>query len=122
MLITIDPTDRTAIYLQIIRQIKEQIHQGDITEGQRLPSAADLAKSLELNRNTVLQAYRELRDLGYLELRRGRGAIAHLPGALTDNNERTQALNTIAQIAREHGLSAAEIDRHLEMEAHSHAK
>ena len=44
-----------------------------------VPSAEDLAAALDLNRNTVLRAYRDLRDDGLVELRRGRGATAIRP-------------------------------------------
>lgn len=121
MLITIDPASAEPIYRQIAGQIVTQIESGDITAGERLPPAADLAASLELNRNTVLQAYRQLRDAGWLELRRGRGAIARLPehGQPPDNSSamtgsiRQSALDAIAHLARTHGIGAEEIHRYL---------
>ena len=47
---------------------------GTLSEGSRLPSAKELAESLQLNLHTVLKAYQILRDEGLLDLRRGRGA------------------------------------------------
>ena len=84
MFIKTDPRDSRPVYIQIAEQIVAQIDSGDIGDGERLPSAVELAKSLDLNRNTVLQAYRHVRELGYLDLRRGRGAIACAPGSETD--------------------------------------
>lgn len=75
MIIRIDPSDPTPIYRQIALQTAAQIRDGTLARGERLPTAAQLARSLEVNRNTTLQAYRLLRDEGLIDLRRGRGAV-----------------------------------------------
>ncbi len=43
MLVSIDEGNRLPIYLQIARQVKEQILVGDICDGEELPSVRDLA-------------------------------------------------------------------------------
>lgn len=55
--------------------LRGQIIAGKIPVGNRLPSARDLAESLEVNVHTVLRAYQILRDEGFIDLRRGRGAL-----------------------------------------------
>jgi DNA-binding FadR family transcriptional regulator len=45
---------------------------GQFVVGQRLPSLAELADSLEVSQNTVRQAIARLVALGYVEVRRGR--------------------------------------------------
>ncbi|MDK8894121.1 GntR family transcriptional regulator [Corynebacterium sp. MSK006] len=75
MIIRTDPSDPTPIYRQIALQTAAQIRDGTLARGERLPTAAQLARSLEVNRNTTLQAYRLLRDEGLIDLRRGRGAV-----------------------------------------------
>lgn len=75
MIIRTDPSDPTPIYRQIALQTAAQIRDGTLARGERLPTAAELARSLDVNRNTTLQAYRLLRDEGLIDLRRGRGAV-----------------------------------------------
>lgn len=110
MLIITDPSDNRPIYQQIVDQVTEQVHDGMLTPGTKLPSAAELAPTLDLNRNTVLQAYRTLRDNKVLELRRGRGAI------VLAQPERTQpdtafdsAVDHLASLARSQGISLAAV-------------
>lgn len=79
MLIQLDAASQIPLYAQLIAALRKAISDGDIGDGERLPSAEDLAASLDLNRNTVLRAYRDLRDEGLVELRRGRGATAITP-------------------------------------------
>lgn len=115
MLIILDPADTSPLYSQIVQQVVTQIQQGTIAEGERLPSAVELAGTLDLNRNTVLQAYRQLRDEGWLELRRGRGAIAHnpqrtsVPAGLSAQQKMDQLISELAQTASSSGLRLADI-------------
>lgn len=86
MLIQLDAASPTPIYAQLVAALRKAITGGDIRDGERLPTAADLATSLDLNRNTVLRAYRDLRDEGLVELRRGRGATAITPTGRPDGD------------------------------------
>ncbi|MCU0511287.1 MAG: PLP-dependent aminotransferase family protein [Anaerolineae bacterium] len=63
------------IYRQLIRQIKMQIESGSLTPGTRLPASRDLAKSLDISRISVVNAYAELRAEGYLSAHAGRGTF-----------------------------------------------
>lgn len=75
MLITIDPGSAEPLFEQLAAGIRSQIIAGDVRAGERLPAARELGDSLEINVHTVLRAYQELRDEGFIELRRGRGAV-----------------------------------------------
>ncbi len=68
------PGDPALLHEQAAAQIRRAIAQGAAKPGDRLPPAKDLAAVMGVNRNTVLQALRALRDEGLLELRPGRGA------------------------------------------------
>ena len=75
MLVAIDPASSVPLFEQLVASIRGQIIGGSIAAGERLPSARDLADSLDINLHTVLRAYQVLRDEAFIELRRGRGAV-----------------------------------------------
>ena len=75
MLIRIDPGSSVPLFEQFAASVRAEVLRGSVVPGQRLPSARELAASLELNMHTVLRGYQLLRDEGLIELRRGRGAV-----------------------------------------------
>ena len=75
MLLTVDPTSSSPLFEQLAAGIRGQIIGGAIRSNERLPAARDLAESLDINLHTVLRAYQILRDEGFVDLRRGRGAV-----------------------------------------------
>jgi GntR family transcriptional regulator/MocR family aminotransferase len=54
------------IFLRIVRAITEDIRRGRLTAGTRLPGTRTLARSLGVNRNTVVAAFDELVAEGWL--------------------------------------------------------
>ena len=60
---------------QLAGSIRASTIAGTFIAGERLPSARELAASLDINVHTVLRAYQLLRDEGIIDLRPGRGAI-----------------------------------------------
>lgn len=79
VLFAIDTGSSTPIYDQLAAGIRAQVMTGELSTGARLPAARELADSLEINVHTVLRAYQQLRDEGFIELRRGRGATVSKP-------------------------------------------
>lgn len=75
MLLSLNPESGLPLYVQIAAAVRRAVGDGEITAGDRLPAARDLAQSLDVNMHTVLRAYNDLREEGLIELRRGRGAI-----------------------------------------------
>lgn len=76
MLLRIDPGSDSPLYDQLAGSIRADMAAGRVRPGDKLPSARDVAASLDVNLHTVLRAYQELRDEGLLDMRRGRGAVA----------------------------------------------
>ena len=67
MLLTIDKASKHSIYIQIYNQIKVLVEQGVIQSGEKLPSSRSLAKTLGVNRSSIIKAYDELLMHGYIE-------------------------------------------------------
>ncbi|MRG61177.1 GntR family transcriptional regulator [Agromyces sp. CFH 90414] len=104
MIIRIDPASGTPLFEQLVRAIRSEVIRGRVTAGERLPSARDLADSLEVNQHTVLHAYQTLRDEGLIELRRGRGAVVAVEPDDLDAVRHLAA--SLVAAARERGLGA----------------
>lgn len=101
------------IYRQIVEQIEFMIEAGQLQDGDRLPSSRMLASNLNINRNTVAHAYRELRDRGDIEARSRTGmVVTGASRAREKARARDQAREAIAEATQACvalGLSAAEI-------------
>ena len=74
MLVSIHENDPTPIYLQIVRQLKEQILVGELRNGQELPSVRELGDALGISLHTARSAYQTLSDEGLLRIRLGKRA------------------------------------------------
>ncbi|CAM5685938.1 hypothetical protein SCYAM73S_07068 [Streptomyces cyaneofuscatus] len=68
-----------ATYLQIVRQVEQALRMGALEEGDRLPTAAQVAATTKVNPNTTLKAYRELERAGLAEVRQGRARSSPVP-------------------------------------------
>jgi DNA-binding transcriptional regulator YhcF (GntR family) len=109
MLWSIDHQSRVPLQDQIAGCVRRAVSEGALTEGEQLPPAAELAEALTVDRNTVLAAYRRLRDDGVLEFRRGRGA--RVCGGSAGRAAVDQAARALVDVAREHGYGRADVIR-----------
>lgn len=78
MLIEIDFNSEEAFYIQLRNQIIVGIATEQIREGDTLPSVRALAETIGINMHTVNKAYAVLREEGFLQLDRRRGAVVAL--------------------------------------------
>lgn len=75
MLIEIDFNSDEAIYVQLQHQIIMGIATSTIREGDALPSVRQLADTVGINMHTVNKAYSILKQQGFIQLDRRRGAV-----------------------------------------------
>ena len=75
--IIISNYDSVPIYEQIVRQIKNLIMNGELTEGEALPSIRTLASELQISSITTKRAYEELEREGYIVSAVGRGSFVN---------------------------------------------
>ena len=66
MQITVLTTSPEPVYEQIVRQIQDRVAAGELKPGAPLPTVRQLAGDLQLNRNTVARAYKQLEDRGVI--------------------------------------------------------
>jgi GntR family transcriptional regulator len=104
MLWTLDPNGRQGLAVQVAAQVRRGLVEGELSAGDLLPSSAELAAVLGVNANTVLAAYRSLRDEGLLEFRRGRG-VRVCRDAVHDAKV-LKAAREFAEVAAEFGYTA----------------
>jgi DNA-binding transcriptional MocR family regulator len=60
-------------YLQIFNHIKELIANGEMKQGEKLPTIRSLAQNLEVNSITIVNAYKQLENNKYISAKKGSG-------------------------------------------------
>ena len=88
MYITVDETDRRALYQQVVDEIKALIVRGELEEGSSLPPVRQVAADLGVNLNTIAFAYRQLQKAGLIKVRHGAGAVVTARAVTQDSAER----------------------------------
>lgn len=78
MLIEIDFNSDEAIYMQLRNRIIMGIATAEIQEGDSLPSVRQLAENIGINMHTVNKAYSVLKQEGFIQLDRRKGAVISL--------------------------------------------
>ena len=102
------------IFAQIEELLVGQVMDGRLGPGDRLPSARELAASLEVNPNTASRALQRLADAGLARIERGTGYFIADQGPALAKSERRQRffaeeLPRLFQRMDELGVGLAEI-------------
>jgi GntR family transcriptional regulator len=109
--VNVDRRARIELHEQVAAELRRAIAEGEAGPGDRLPPARDLAAVLGVNRNTVLRAFRVLRDEGLLEFRRGRGVTVT---GTPDRSEINARARELVKLARAHGYPREDLLRLIE--------
>lgn len=101
------------IYEQITSQMKEMIMNGELKEGDSIPSMRALAKSIRVSVITVQKAYEDLQRDGFIETTVGRGSfVAAVNKELYQEEQQRRAeehLQKAAEIAKMSNISLAKL-------------
>ncbi|MDP4090390.1 MAG: GntR family transcriptional regulator [Bacillota bacterium] len=109
MEILISSNNSRPIYEQITSQIKEMIMNGELKNGDPLPSVRALARTLHISIITVQRAYEDLQNEGYIESVVGKGTFVsvHNMDFIKEKKfkEVEEKLQEAAEMARKNGIS-----------------
>ncbi|NLY09057.1 MAG: GntR family transcriptional regulator [Tissierellia bacterium] len=72
-MITMIFSDKVPLYRQLYLHIRDEIFQHKLKEGEYLPSKRALANHLNISQNTVINAYQQLQDEGYIQSEERKG-------------------------------------------------
>ncbi|TFG92767.1 MAG: GntR family transcriptional regulator, partial [Candidatus Atribacteria bacterium] len=95
MKIEIDKKSGIPLYLQIKHQLKKLLENGNLKEGEQLPTERDLSESLTVSRNTVSMAYKELALENIILSTPGRGTF---PNPITATFTKSETNNNLLKI------------------------
>jgi len=73
--VVIDRRDKTPVWLQLSRSLRERILEGQLAAGVSMPSSRELGEMLGLSRATVVKSYTDLISQGYLDATPGGGTF-----------------------------------------------
>lgn len=113
MNIIISNSSELPIYEQITEQIKSMILQGELKEGDALPSMRTLAKDLRISVITTKRAYEELEKDGFIRSFTGKGSFVcpkNVDLLREENLKKIEtSLNQAIELANVTGLSHSEL-------------
>lgn len=117
MNIIISNTGDVPIYEQIVRQIKSAVLQGELKEGDALPSMRLLAKELRISVITTKRAYEELERDGFINTVPGKGCFVAAQDPMLAREDALRRMEEyLAQavdVARGAGLTLEEVSESL---------
>jgi len=107
------------IYIQIAKQVRKQIANGELKAGDQLPTVRELAIDLHVNFNTAARAYKLLDKSGVISTQQGRGSFVwEIPSSLVEEKLHRRELDALIQHiileARSIGYTESELYKALE--------
>ncbi len=119
MNINISNSNGEPIYLQIANQIKAQILEGKLKEGEMLPSMRNLAVELRISFMTTKRAYEELERENFIESYTGRGSFVKAQNLELFREEQIKQIEALlmqaGEKAQKAGISMDELHELLDL-------
>ena len=119
MNINISNANGEAIYMQIVNQIKTLILEGQMKEGEMLPSMRNLAVELHISFMTTKRAYEELEREGFIESFTGKGSFVKTQNLELFREEQIKQIESLlmeaSDKARKAGLDMQELHELLDL-------
>jgi GntR family transcriptional regulator len=116
----IDSRSPVPLYAQIADRVRIAVATGELGEGVVLPSVRRLAAQLRLNPATVVQAYRQLEEVGVAESRQGAGTFVRKlrqpKRAAERQRESRRLVRLLLQEAAACGLTRQDVEEALKAE------
>ncbi|OXM14614.1 GntR family transcriptional regulator [Paenibacillus herberti] len=81
MIVTLDYESELPLYSQLYDEIVRGIAEGSVKPGDSLPSVRSLAGDLSINLHTVNKTYHLLKQEGYVQIHRQKGAVVQPHGS-----------------------------------------
>ncbi|MBD3004695.1 GntR family transcriptional regulator [Streptomyces sp. 5-10] len=92
----------------IAAEYREKIQTGELSPGDYLPSVRDAMRDYEVNKNTILAAYRVLKEEGLIETRAGDGTRVYDPKRPVEISFPADLIAQIDVRAKEDGMRRSE--------------
>ena len=116
----IDPRSPTPLYAQIADRVRIAVATGELTAGAPLPSVRQLASELRVNPATVVQAYRQLEEVGVVESRQGAGTfVRELAEPKREAERQREARRLVRRLLKDAsalGVTREDLDHALKIE------
>ncbi|WP_328768627.1 winged helix-turn-helix domain-containing protein [Streptomyces sp. NBC_00286] len=102
-----------AAYLQIADEIKQRIHDGKLSPGDKIPSEATLMTDHSVSRTVARQAISRLREDGYVISHQGKGSFVAVPSEDRERRspEFTQITEHLDEVLRDVRKLTARMDQ-----------
>ena len=97
------------IYMQLVESIKKKIVSGDLKIGERLVSEREMSLRYGINRMTVRNALKQLKNEGIIEARRGSGNYIIKVPTLEDKLQlgQSNAVLSLSMQIRQNGMKSS---------------
>jgi DNA-binding transcriptional regulator YhcF (GntR family) len=113
MKIWLSKNSEVSVREQLVAQITLGISSQDLKIGDKLPSVREIARRFQIHANTVSAAYRELAEIGYVEMRLGSGVYICENSKSKVDSKLDQLIAKFLKTSQTQGYTLAEIQTRL---------